>query len=95
MQAAIPEDNNRQFIGWLQDFDVIVRDDNYWMGIALREARKAADRGEVPIGALVVRDGAGRKPWYILKTLTTYPFRPFKSQTTCIAGGLRKAPKRG
>jgi tRNA(adenine34) deaminase len=36
---------------------VIIRDDNYWMGIALREARKAAERGEVPIGALLVRDG--------------------------------------
>ena len=36
---------------------MIIRDDNYWMGVALREARKAADRGEVPIGALVVRDG--------------------------------------
>ncbi|HTY20561.1 MAG TPA: tRNA adenosine(34) deaminase TadA [Geobacteraceae bacterium] len=34
------------------------RDDNYWMGLALREAEKAAERGEVPIGALVVRDGA-------------------------------------
>jgi tRNA(adenine34) deaminase len=28
------------------------------MGVALREAKKAADRGEVPIGALVVRDGS-------------------------------------
>ena len=28
------------------------------MGIALREAQKAADRGEVPIGAVVVGDGA-------------------------------------
>jgi tRNA(adenine34) deaminase len=27
------------------------------MGVALREAKKAADRGEVPIGALVVKDG--------------------------------------
>ncbi len=34
-----------------------MKDDFYWMGIALREARKAADRGEVPIGAVVVRDG--------------------------------------
>jgi tRNA(adenine34) deaminase len=28
------------------------------MGVALREAKKAADRGEVPIGALVVREGS-------------------------------------
>ncbi len=27
------------------------------MGIALREAKKAGDRGEVPIGAVVVKDG--------------------------------------
>lgn len=33
-----------------------MKDDFYWMGIALREAKKAADRGEVPIGAVVVRD---------------------------------------
>ncbi len=34
-----------------------MKDDTYWMGIALREARKAGERGEVPIGAVVVRDG--------------------------------------
>ena len=33
-----------------------MKDDFYWMGIALREAKKAADRGEVPIGAIAVRD---------------------------------------
>lgn len=32
-------------------------DDSYWMGKALQLARKAADAGEVPIGALIVRDG--------------------------------------
>jgi tRNA(adenine34) deaminase len=35
-----------------------MKDDAYWMGIALREAKKAGDRGEIPIGAVVVRDGA-------------------------------------
>ncbi len=34
-----------------------MRDDAYWMGIALREANKAGDRGEIPIGAVVVKDG--------------------------------------
>lgn len=34
-----------------------VRDDAFWMGKALREAKKAAARGEVPIGAVVVKDG--------------------------------------
>ena len=33
------------------------KDDNYWMGLAIREAKKAGARGEVPIGAVVVRDG--------------------------------------
>jgi len=33
------------------------KDDHYWMGLALREASKAEDRGEVPIGAVIVRDG--------------------------------------
>ena len=29
-----------------------------FMGVALEEARAAADRGEVPVGAVLVRDGA-------------------------------------
>jgi tRNA(adenine34) deaminase len=44
------------FTGGYRIQDLIIRDDDYWMGIALREAQKAADRGEVPIGALVVKD---------------------------------------
>jgi tRNA(adenine34) deaminase len=32
-------------------------DDSYWMMQALAEARRAAELGEVPIGAVVVRDG--------------------------------------
>jgi tRNA(adenine34) deaminase len=35
----------------------IVKDDRYWMGRALRQAALAEKRGEVPIGAVVVRDG--------------------------------------
>ena len=34
-----------------------MKDDAYWMGIALREAKKAGDRGEIPIGAVVVKNG--------------------------------------
>ena len=33
-------------------------DDEHWMRLALAEARAAAARGEVPVGAVVVRDGA-------------------------------------
>jgi tRNA(adenine34) deaminase len=34
-----------------------MRDDNYWMGKALAEAAKAGKRAEVPIGAVLVKDG--------------------------------------
>lgn len=33
-------------------------DHDYYMRLALREARKSADAGEVPVGAIVVRNGA-------------------------------------
>ena len=33
------------------------KDDNYWMGKALALAGRAADMGEVPIGAVLVKDG--------------------------------------
>lgn len=33
------------------------RDDYYFMGLALNEAAKAADMGEVPIGAVIVANG--------------------------------------
>ena len=35
-----------------------MRDDSYWMGKALALARRAASLGEVPIGAVLVKDGA-------------------------------------
>jgi tRNA(adenine34) deaminase len=35
----------------------VMMDDAYWMGLALREAKKAAKLGEVPIGAVIVREG--------------------------------------
>lgn len=34
-----------------------VMDDQYFMGLALEEAKKAADIGEIPIGAVLVQDG--------------------------------------
>ena len=34
------------------------RDDDRWMGEAIRLAERAFARGEVPVGAVVVRDGA-------------------------------------
>ena len=34
-----------------------LKDDGYWMGKALAQAERAARLGEVPIGAVLVRDG--------------------------------------
>lgn len=34
-----------------------IRDDAYWMQLALAEARAAAAEGETPVGAVVVRNG--------------------------------------
>jgi tRNA(adenine34) deaminase len=34
-----------------------MHDDEHWMGLALEEAVHAARAGEVPVGAVVVRDG--------------------------------------
>jgi tRNA(adenine34) deaminase len=34
-----------------------MRDDSYWMGKALAQAANAGRRGEVPIGAVLVKDG--------------------------------------
>jgi len=34
-----------------------MKDDNYYMGLALDEARQAYDIGEIPIGAVLIMDG--------------------------------------
>lgn len=36
--------------------DCIVKNDEYFMSLAIEEAKKAADLGEVPVGAVVVCD---------------------------------------
>ena len=36
--------------------------DQEYMGLALQEAEKAAQLGEVPIGAVIVRDGEVHRP---------------------------------
>lgn len=42
--------------GWrcFMEFSV---EDQKWMSLALEEARMAADEGEIPVGAVIVRDG--------------------------------------
>jgi tRNA(adenine34) deaminase len=37
-------------------------DDRFWMTEALAEAQRAAEIGEVPIGAVIVREGPGGEP---------------------------------
>ena len=34
-----------------------MNDDEQWMSLALKQARKAAEEGEVPVGAILVKDG--------------------------------------
>ncbi|MDB4056802.1 tRNA adenosine(34) deaminase TadA [Candidatus Thioglobus sp.] len=34
-----------------------MNDDEKWMGLALEQARKAEEEGEVPVGAVLVKDG--------------------------------------
>lgn len=36
----------------------MARDDNYWMGKAIDQAKVAQAKGDVPIGAVIVKDGA-------------------------------------
>lgn len=36
----------------------MIKDDHYWMGKAIDQAKKAETIGEVPIGAIIVKDGA-------------------------------------
>jgi tRNA(adenine34) deaminase len=76
------------FTGGYRIQDLIIRDDNYWMGIALREARKAADRGEVPIGALVVKDNVILGRGYNLREASRDPV----AHAEIIA--IRKAAKK-
>lgn len=35
---------------------MLEKNDEYWMGLALEEAKKAEEIGEVPIGAVIVKD---------------------------------------
>jgi len=42
---------------WMSDSIIDLHSDDYFMGEALRQAAKAYERGEVPIGAVVVRGG--------------------------------------
>jgi tRNA(adenine34) deaminase len=32
------------------------KSDEYWMGFAIKEAEKAAEKGEIPIGAIIIKE---------------------------------------
>ena len=49
------------------------KDDIYWMGKALSQAKRAEHRGEVPIGAIVVRDGVVLGSGFNLRERTLDP----------------------
>ena len=66
----------------------IERDDHYWMGRALRQAALAENRGEVPIGAVVVREGVAIGSGYNLREAAHDP----TAHAELIA--IRKAARR-
>ncbi|HOP40585.1 MAG TPA: tRNA adenosine(34) deaminase TadA [Geobacteraceae bacterium] len=65
------------------------KDDHYWMGLAIREANKAAARGEVPIGAVVVRDGVVLGRGYNLREKSLDPTS--HAEMTAIRRASKKA----
>lgn len=65
------------------------KDDYYWMGRAIREANKAGARGEVPIGAVVVRDGVVLGRGYNLREKSLDPTS--HAEMTAIRKAAKKA----
>jgi tRNA(adenine34) deaminase len=65
------------------------KDDDYWMGRALRQAALAEKRGEVPIGAVVVREGVAIGSGYNLRETSYDP----TAHAELIA--IRKAAHKG
>ena len=76
MSSPLPCPNKRQTKISLIDrpkYDTIVRYMRKYMLEALEEAKKAADMGEVPVGAVIVRDGEITVSYTHL-TLPTTPY---------------------
>ncbi|MGE0634703.1 MAG: tRNA adenosine(34) deaminase TadA [Pseudobdellovibrionaceae bacterium] len=51
-----------------------MRNDAYWMGLALKEAHKAKKKAEVPIGAVVIHEGRVIARAHNLRETTQDPF---------------------
>ena len=63
--------------------------DNYFMGEALRQAMKAWDAEEVPIGAVIVHDGriiARAFNQVVLRTAATAPLTSFSTKVSAYCG---------
>jgi tRNA(adenine34) deaminase len=65
------------------------KDDSYWMGLAIREAKKAGARDEVPIGAVIVRDGLVLGRGYNLREKSLDPTS--HAEMTAIRRAAKKA----
>ena len=65
-----------------------MKDDFFWMGKAIEQARRAEAKGEVPIGAVLVREGAVVARGYNLRETTNDP----AAHAELIA--IRKAAKK-
>ncbi len=68
-------------------------DDSRFMALALREARRAARAGEVPVGAVIVAPGAGGEPVVLARG---YNLREARQDPTAHAEivALRRACRR-
>lgn len=51
----------------------MLKDDNYYMRLAIKQANKAYAKGEVPVGAIVVLDGVVISKAYNLREATNNP----------------------
>ena len=61
----------------MSDPIIDLHSDDYFLGEALRQAAKAYEKGEVPVGAVVVREGRNTgQALVVLVTSTTEPFDP-------------------
>jgi tRNA(adenine34) deaminase len=68
---------------------ILEKDDSYWMGLAIREAKKAGAQDEVPIGAVIVRDGLVLGRGYNLREKSLDPTS--HAEMTAIRRAAKKA----
>ena len=59
-----------------------MKDDAFWMGVALEQAEKAFQAGEVPVGAAVVSGGELIAAAYTPPTMGTMPGAAATATTT-------------